>query len=123
MIPFLLDALTFIFIVGGLALLWVNLRNSCRRKIRQKKGNEPDHSVTPLNIGAATMTPNEEYLAATSQFCSATCSAQAGECLRQAESSTNQSNRETWLLMAAEWIKLGEKAKQASSGDRDRSNP
>jgi hypothetical protein len=118
MVPLLLDALTFIFLVGGLALLWVNLRNSRRRNISvtvtQKKGNEPEHGVTPLNVdtATATVTPNEEYLAGTSQLCSATCRAQAGECLRQAERSTNQSNRETWLLMAAEWIKLGEKAKQ-----------
>jgi hypothetical protein len=34
MIPLLLDALTMVFIVAGLILLWLNLRERWRRKVR-----------------------------------------------------------------------------------------
>jgi hypothetical protein len=93
----LLDALTIFFIVAGLALLWLNLRAWRRR-----------------TVGTA-LPQHEEYLAGTFDADIAGLGAQAEECLKQAESSVSETDRETWLRMAAEWIKLVEDAERRRS--------
>jgi hypothetical protein len=99
MIPPLLDALTIIFIVAGVALLWVNLRDVRRRNVRTALPNQ------------------EEYVGGMSDAEIARSRAQAEECLMQAESSTSEKDRETWLRMAARWIELIEDAEQRRSGE------
>src|ERR1700733_10380371 len=98
MIPFLLDALTIFFIVAGLVLLWLNLRAWRRRTV-------------PI-----ALPEHEEYLAEMSDADIAWSRAQAEECLEQAESSMSESDKETWMRMAAKWIKLAEDAEQRRSG-------
>jgi hypothetical protein len=88
MIAILLDVSTIIFIVGGLMLLWLNLR-----VWRPRTGSEtlPEQTTTPeVDIAGSR--------------------AQAEECLKQAEQALSQTDRETWLQMAAQWIKLAEDA-------------
>lgn len=112
MIPPLLDTLTIIFVVGGLALLWVNWR-SLRQRTRVVP---PERGAARVNSDAAAVTFNEERPTGTPDADIATCSARAEECLEQAERSTSQTDREAWLPMAQKWIKLGEEAKRRGSG-------
>ena len=94
----ILDALTIFFIVAGLVLLWLNLRGWRQRTI----------PVAP---------PKQEgHLAGISDAEIARSRAQAEECLRQAESATSQTDQETWLRMASEWIELIEDAEQRRGG-------
>jgi hypothetical protein len=93
----LLDALTIFFIVAGLALLWLNLRAWRRRTV----------GIAPPQ--------HEEYLVGTFDADIVGLRAQAEECLKQAESSVSETDRETWLRMAAEWIKLVEDAERRRS--------
>lgn len=111
MTPFLLDTLTIIFIVGSLALLWVNLRGLFRRTARRVP---LERGAVPVNGDAAAVTFNEVAEASDAEI--AACSARAGECLEQAEQSTSETDREAWLLMAQKWIKLGEQAKRRGNG-------
>ena len=97
MIPALLDALTIFFIVAGLALLWLNLRVWRRRTV----------GIAPPQ--------HEEHLTGTLDADIAGLRAQGEECLKQAKSSVSQTDRETWLQMAAEWIKLVEDAERRRS--------
>jgi hypothetical protein len=94
----LLDAPTIFFIVAGLALLWLYLRNWRRRTVGIAP---PQHEECPAGTFDA-------YIAG--------LRAQAEECLKQAESSVSQTDRETWLRMAAEWIKLVEDTERRKSG-------
>jgi len=95
--PVLLDALTIFFIAAGVALLLLNLRSWRRRTV----------GIAPPQ--------HDEYIAGTFDAGIAGLRAQAEECLKQAESSVSQTNRETWLRMAAEWIKLVEDAERRRS--------
>jgi hypothetical protein len=94
----LLDAPTIFFIVAGLALLWLYLRNWRRRTV----------GIAPPQ--------HEECLAGTFDADIAGLRAQPEERLKQAESSVSQTDRETWLRMAAEWIKLVEDTERRKSG-------
>ena len=94
----LLDALTIFFIVAGLALLWLNLRDWRRRTVPIAPPKQAD------------------YVDEMSDADIARSRAQAEECLKQAESSTSENDKETWLRMAAKWIKLIEDAEQRRSG-------
>lgn len=107
MIPLLLNALTILFIFAGLTLLWLNLRSWRRRTARVAPTRQAGHAVAPINV-----TLNEEYLAGRSHADIAASCAQAEECLDQADRSTSQTDREAWLRMAAEWIKLAEDAER-----------
>jgi hypothetical protein len=115
MIPFLLDALTIVFIVAGLTLLWLNLR-SCRRRTAPIPPPPEHGGVAPVDVSTASVTLNEEYIAGTSHIDIAASRAQAEECLDQADRSTSPTDREAWLRMAAEWIKLAEDAERRRSG-------
>ena len=97
MIPLLLDALTIFFIVGSLALLWVNFGSPRLRRARMVR---PKRTAL-VNINQAAMTSNDAPDAET-------CRAQAEECLTRAEQSTSQADKETWLRMGVEWIKLSQ---------------
>ena len=99
MIPVLLDALTIFFIVAGLALLWLNLRVWRRRTVPKALPEQAEHHVAGM--------PETDI---------ARSRAQAEECLRQAEQATSQTDKETWLQMAAKWIKLVEDAERGRSG-------
>lgn len=98
MIPFLLDTLTFVFIVGGLALFWLNLRGSrfANIRIRLRK-----HSIAPTSAGSAAVAlceiPDPD-----------TCRAHAKACLERADRATKRTDRETWLRTGIEWIKLSQ---------------
>jgi hypothetical protein len=94
----LLDALTIFFIVAGLALLWLNLRDWRRRAVPIAPPKQAD------------------YVGEMSDADIARSRAQAEECLKQAEVSTSENDKETWLRMAAKWIKLIEDAEQRRSG-------
>jgi hypothetical protein len=101
MIPFLLDALTIFFIVAGLALLWLNLRVWRRRVVPIAP---PLNEEIPVGISHAEIkTPRDE----------------AEECLRQAEQAVGQLDKEAWMRMADEWIKLVEDAERNRSAGRD----
>jgi hypothetical protein len=95
----ILDALTIFFIVAGLVLLWLNLRGGCRRTIPTAL---PEQAGYPEGISDADI---------------ATSRVRAQECLEQAAQSTSETDKEAWLRIAAEWIKLVEDA------DRGRSDP
>src|SRR5579863_3899277 len=114
MIPFLLDALTIVFIVAGLTLLWLNLRSWRRRTA--PIAPPPEHDAAPVDVSTAAVTLDEEYIAGTSHTDTAASRAQAEECLDQADRSTSPTDREAWLRMAAEWIKLAEDAERRRSG-------
>jgi hypothetical protein len=94
----LLDALTIFFTVAGVALLWLNLRDWRRRTVPIAPPKQAD------------------YVGEMSDADIARSRAQAKECLKQAESSTSENDKETWLGMAAKWIKLIEDAEQRRSG-------
>lgn len=106
MIPALLDTLTFVFIVGGLALLWLNLRSSRFASIRI---SHSENSVAPTSSGSARVTlseiPDPE-----------TCRAHAEGCLEQAHRSTNEIDKETWLRSGARWFELSQATAQRRSG-------
>jgi hypothetical protein len=94
----ILDALTIFFIVAGLVLLWLNSRSWRRRTV-----------PTPL-------AEQEEYLAEMSDADITTSRARAQECLAQAAQATSETDKETWLEMAARWIELIEDAERRRSG-------
>jgi hypothetical protein len=95
--PVLLDALTILFIVASLALLWLNLHVWRRRTVPIARPKQEDHvgGISDADIAKSR--------------------AQAEECLKQAESSMSETDKETWLRMAAEWIKLIEDAERGRS--------
>ena len=96
--PVLLDALTIIFIVGGLGLLWMNLRGL---RARSSAPAPTDHNVAPVHI-------NKDQSAGTAELDIAASRSLAEQCLDEADRSTNRSDREAWLRMGVEWIRLAE---------------
>ena len=106
MIPLLLDGLTIIFIVGGLVLLWVNLRGS---RLRGARMVQPEHTAAHVDVAPAADMPDQEPGAEA-------CRAQAEECLEQAERSMSQANKQAWLQMGVEWIKLSQVIERRSDG-------
>jgi hypothetical protein len=95
----ILDALTIFFIVAGLVLLWLNLRRGRRRTV-------------PTTLPG----PDGYHLEGISDADIATSRARAQECLEQAAQSTSETDKEAWLRIAAEWIKLVEDANRRRSG-------
>jgi hypothetical protein len=93
----ILDALTIFFIVAGLILLWLNLRGGRRRAVPTAL---PGQGGYPEGISDADI---------------ATSRARAQECLEQAAQSTSETDKEAWLRIAAEWIKLVEDADRRRS--------
>jgi hypothetical protein len=103
MIPVLLDVLTIIFIVGSLALLWVNLRVWRTRSFAPAP---PVHGVAHPHIN------NKDQSAGTTEVDMAASRAAAIQCLDEADRSTSETDRQAWLGMAAGWIKLAEDAER-----------
>jgi hypothetical protein len=110
--PILLDALTIIFIVGGLVLLWQNLRGWRRRTVPVAPPKQADYTGERKPRAPTEMerTSAPERLVSDAEI--ARARAQAEECLEQAERSTSEADKETWLAMAGKWIKLIEDAEQ-----------
>jgi hypothetical protein len=94
----ILDALTIFFIVAGLILLWLNVRSWRRRTV------------------LTTLPEPERHLAGISDADIATSRARAQECLDEAAQATSETDKETWLLMAARWIALVEDAERHRGG-------
>ena len=107
MIPFLLDTLTCVFIVGGLALLWWNLRSSRLASIHT---DDPERTIIPTSSGPSAVAygviPDPEA-----------CRAYAKECLERADRSTNEMDREHWLRSGIEWIELSKTTAIRPHGD------
>ena len=107
--PILLDVLTVIFVVGSVALLWMNLRS-----------RRPTQMAPRPKRGLASVHRNKVHLAAMPEADVAASRAAAEQCLDHAGRSTSQTEKEAWLRMGVQWIKVAESAERHSA---DRTNP
>lgn len=115
--PILHDALTIFFIVAGLALLWLNLRD-WRRHANGRAGQSS--SLPEMGLVPVVTEPAEDVkeVAGPSDADIARSRAKAEECLGHAEQAAGQTDKEAWLRMAAKWIELIEEAERGGVVER-----
>jgi hypothetical protein len=99
-VPLLLNVLTIIFVAGSVALLWVNLRSWRPMWMVPRSAKR----------GPASRRLDQIHLAGITEAEVAASRAAAEQCLDQAGRSTSRTEKEAWLRMGVQWIKLAESA-------------